>query len=72
MKQRLAKLGLVRRLLFALQTNWYGREAIPWLIEALKVSALANFTKDDAIKPLVSYLAANLHDGKLQSFFGGP
>ncbi|KAJ7856539.1 beach-domain-containing protein [Mycena leptocephala] len=62
-KQRFAKIGLVRKLLFALQTNWYQPEVVPYVIEALKAAALANFSKDEAIKPLVSYLAANLHGG---------
>ncbi|KAJ7337518.1 beach-domain-containing protein [Mycena albidolilacea] len=61
-KQRFAKVGLVRKLLFALQTNWYQPEVIPYVIEALKAAALANFSKEEAIKPLVSYLAANLHE----------
>ncbi|KAJ7639738.1 beach-domain-containing protein [Mycena polygramma] len=60
-KQRFAKIGLVRKLLFALQTNWYQPEVVPYVIEALKSAALANFSKEEAIKPLVSYLAANLH-----------
>ncbi|KAK7042535.1 hypothetical protein R3P38DRAFT_3448691 [Favolaschia claudopus] len=61
-KQRFAKLGLVRKLLFALQTNWYQPEVVPYVIEALAAAAQAHFTKDDAIKPIVSYLAANLHE----------
>jgi hypothetical protein len=61
-KQRFAKVGLVRKLLFALQTNWYQPEVIPYVVEALKAAALANFSKEEAIKPLVSYLAANLHE----------
>ena len=62
-KQRMAKMGLVRKLLFALQAEWYPQETLPYVIEALKVTSQANFTKDDTIKPLVSYLAANLHEG---------
>ncbi|KAJ7241683.1 beach-domain-containing protein [Mycena haematopus] len=61
-KQRFAKIGLVRKLLFALQTNWYQPEVIPYVIEALKAAAQANFSKEEAIKPIVSYLAANLHE----------
>ncbi|KAL4258196.1 Beach-domain-containing protein [Pleurotus pulmonarius] len=61
-RQRFVKMGLVRKLLFAVQTDWYGRDDLPHLIDALKVVAEANFTKDEAIKPIVSYLAANLHE----------
>ncbi|KAH8809671.1 beach-domain-containing protein [Flagelloscypha sp. PMI_526] len=79
-KQRLSKMGLVRRLLFALQTDWYdakdakheangieekkeGKEGlVEHLVEAIRVAADSNFGKDEAIKPLVSYLAANLHE----------
>ncbi|KAJ7615896.1 beach-domain-containing protein [Roridomyces roridus] len=64
-KQRFAKLGLVRKLLFALQTNWYQPEVLPLVLEALKSAALAGFSKEDAIKPIVSYLAANLHGSGL-------
>ncbi|KAF7319608.1 hypothetical protein HMN09_00301200 [Mycena chlorophos] len=60
-KQRFAKIGLVRKLLFALQTNWYGPEVVVHVVQALKSAAQSNFSKDDAIKPIVSYLAANLN-----------
>ncbi|CAK5278628.1 unnamed protein product [Mycena citricolor] len=63
-KQRFPKLGLVRKLLFALQTNWYQSEIVPFVLEALKSALQVNFSKDDAIKPVVSYLAANLHPDK--------
>ncbi|KAF7343336.1 hypothetical protein MVEN_01765900 [Mycena venus] len=66
-KQRFAKIGLVRKLLFALQTNWYQPEVIPYVVEALKAAAQANFSKEEAIKPIVSYLAANLHDMPLNA-----
>lgn len=62
-RQRFVKMGLVRKLLFAVQTDWYCRDDLSHLIDALKVVAEANFTKDEAIKPIVSYLAANLHEG---------
>ncbi|KAJ7075426.1 beach-domain-containing protein [Mycena belliarum] len=64
-KQRFAKIGLVRKLLFALQTNWYQPEVIPYVVQALRAAAQANFSKEETIKPIVSYLAANLHsDGQ--------
>ncbi|RPD65419.1 beach-domain-containing protein [Lentinus tigrinus ALCF2SS1-7] len=61
-KQRLSKMGVVRKLLFALQTDWYPNDLFPFLLDTLKVVAEANFSIDDAIRPIVSYLAANLHD----------
>jgi hypothetical protein len=66
-KQRFAKLGLVRKLLFVLQTEWYSHDTIPFVVDALRVVAQANFSADDAIKPIISYLAANLHEGILPS-----
>ncbi|KDQ53971.1 hypothetical protein JAAARDRAFT_61057 [Jaapia argillacea MUCL 33604] len=82
------KLGVVGKLLFVLQTDWYdgdwerdgygfgsylgGEEGggrgvsgglIKGIVDALKVVAQANFSTDEVIKPTVSYLAANLHDG---------
>ncbi|KIK63270.1 hypothetical protein GYMLUDRAFT_196894 [Collybiopsis luxurians FD-317 M1] len=61
-KQRFAQIGLVRRLLFVLQTDWYHQDCLPFLMDALKSGAQALWTKEDAIKPLVSYLAANLQE----------
>ncbi|KAJ7130393.1 beach-domain-containing protein [Mycena epipterygia] len=66
-KQRFAKIGLVRKLLFALQTDWYQPDVIPYVVEALKSAAEANFSKEEAIKPIVSYLAANLNGGLLET-----
>ena len=63
-KQRLGKMNVVRKFLFALQTDWYQGESIPWVVETLKVVAEATFSTDDTIKPIVAYLAANLHPGK--------
>lgn len=40
-----------------------GKEIREALLDALKAAAQANFGKDEAIKPLVTYLAANLYDG---------
>ncbi|TFK55260.1 beach-domain-containing protein [Heliocybe sulcata] len=61
-KQRFAKLSLVRKLLFVLQTNWYRDQMIPLVVHALQIAAEAEFTVDDAVKPIVSFLAANLHE----------
>ena len=64
-QQRFAKMGLVRKLLFVVQTDWYQQDVIPFVVDALRVAMQANFSKDDTIKPVVSYLAANLHEGML-------
>ncbi|KAH9919489.1 beach-domain-containing protein [Epithele typhae] len=61
-KQRLSKMGIVKRLLFVLQTNLYPADMMPFLLETIRVVAEAHFSIDDAIRPIVSYLAANLHD----------
>lgn len=42
------------------------------LVDTLKIITQANFSRDDAIKPLVTYLAANLHDGTLNPFLNDP
>ena len=70
--------GLVRRMLFALQMGWYGGLArLPndsdWpeenedttqrFFEALGSALRAGFGRDD-IKAVVAYLAANLHHGE--------
>lgn len=61
--QRLSKLGLVRRLLFVLQTGWFQQDMVPFVMDALRAAMQAQFTKDGTVKPVVSYLAANLHEG---------
>ena len=66
-KQCLKKMSLVRKILFALQTDWYPVESVPWIVEALKVVAEANFSADEAVKPIVAFLAANLHEGQCES-----
>jgi hypothetical protein len=65
MKQRISSMDLVRKLLFALQADWYSQDVFDLLLEALKVAAKASFDKDDTIKPMVSYLAANLPESKV-------
>ena len=44
---RTAKMGLVQKLLFALQAGCYPQKTLPYVIEDLKVTSQANFTKDD-------------------------
>ncbi|TDL19109.1 beach-domain-containing protein [Rickenella mellea] len=61
-RQRIAKFGVVRKLLFVLQTAWYAQDVVRDVVAALKTVALACFSADETIKPMVSYLAANLHD----------
>ncbi len=63
MKQGVAKLGLARRLLFVLQTDWYQKDMTPLVVKALYSICQADFSRDETIKPVVSYLAANLHGG---------
>ena len=63
-KQRMSKMGVVRKLLFVLQTDWYAPDVLPFLLETIRVVSEANFSIDDAIRPIVSYLAANLHEGE--------
>jgi hypothetical protein len=69
MKQRVSSMDLVRKLLFALQADWYSQDVLVPLLEALKVAARASFDKDDTIKPMVSYLAANLPESKFEMEF---
>ena len=67
-KNRFAKMGVVRKLLFVMQTSLYSFDMFPQLLDALKIVAQVHFTADDAIKPIVSYLAANLHEGEWLPF----
>ncbi|KAF8652783.1 hypothetical protein AX16_004175 [Volvariella volvacea WC 439] len=54
--------GLVRRILFAIQAEWFEDDMMVYLMDALKITATRmGFEKDDVVKPIVSYLAANLH-----------
>ena len=56
-KQHLSSMGLVSKLLFALQADWYSQDVLdPLFFEALKVVARASFDKEDMIEPMVSYL----------------
>lgn len=62
-RQRLSKVGLVRRLLFVWQTHWYNDGIGPFILDAMRAVAETAFSIDDVVKPVVSYLAANLHKG---------
>lgn len=68
-RQRLGKMNAVRRFLFALQTNWYQLESVPWLVDTMKLIVQSDLSTNDVIKPLVAYLAANLHQGDACSHF---
>ena len=67
-KQRIAKFGVVRRMLFVMQTNWYSSDMVPAFVSALKCVSQACFSPNETIKPLVSFLAASLHEG-VYNFF---
>ena len=64
LRQRIGKFGLLRKFLFVLQTNMYQHDVIPYLMNALRVVASQNFSVEESIKPIVAYLAANLHERK--------
>lgn len=59
-KFRFVKFGAVKKLLFALQTTMYRNEMIPEVISALTGIARQSFSTEATIKPIVSFLAANL------------
>jgi hypothetical protein len=62
-KQRYNKMGVVRKFLFVLQTELYRPDVMPFLLQALRSIVKAQFHPDETIKPLLSMLAANLHEG---------
>ncbi|KAF8315416.1 beach-domain-containing protein [Clavulina sp. PMI_390] len=63
-KQRFAKRfsspGVVRQLLFMLQTDLFAEDMVRQLVTALEVIAKSNWSSEASIKPILSYLAANL------------
>ncbi|KAG2136966.1 uncharacterized protein EDB93DRAFT_1253823 [Suillus bovinus] len=61
-KMRLSKLGIVRKLLFTIQSAWYPQEFIPLVVNTLVLVAQSSFTAEEAIKPIVSYVAATLSE----------
>jgi hypothetical protein len=62
-KQRYHKMGIVRKFLFVLQTDLYQPSLLPTLTGAVRAVVEANFSQDEAIKPLLSMIAANVHTG---------
>jgi hypothetical protein len=63
-KQRLFGIGLTRRFLFVWQTSWYAAENLPFFLKSFKVVMESTFLAEETIKPVLSYIAAHLHDGK--------
>lgn len=64
-KQRLAKLNIIRKLLFVVQMDYYAKDMMERLIATFKVIVQSCFSTNETIKPIVSYLGASLHEGKL-------
>lgn len=60
-------MAIVRKFLFVLQTDLYQHALLPVLTDALRAIVEANFSPDEAIKPLLSMIAANIHAGGLSS-----
>lgn len=71
-KMRLSKLGIVRKLLFAIQSAWYPQESISLVIDTLVLVAQSSFTAEEAIKPIVSYIAATLAEESQSSSSSSP
>ncbi|KAG2033253.1 hypothetical protein BDR03DRAFT_935719 [Suillus americanus] len=71
-KMRLSKLGIVRKLLFALQSAWHPQESISLVVNTLVLVAQSSFTAEEAIKPIVSYIAATLAEESQSSSSSSP
>ncbi|KAG1874893.1 beach-domain-containing protein [Suillus subluteus] len=71
-KMRLSKLGIVRKLLFAIQSAWYPQESISLVVNTLVLVAQSSFTAEEAIKPIVSYIAATLAEESRSSSSSSP
>ncbi|KAI6008605.1 hypothetical protein EDC04DRAFT_2871453 [Pisolithus marmoratus] len=56
----LAKLGIVRKLVFALQSTWYPAETVPHLVNAIVIVVQGRFPPNDVIKPVMSYISAHI------------
>ncbi|KAI6126006.1 hypothetical protein EDD17DRAFT_1521466 [Pisolithus thermaeus] len=59
-KACLSKLGIVRKLVFALHSTWYPAETVPHLINAIVVVMQGRFPPNDVIKPVISYISAHI------------
>ena len=62
--QQLSGMGLTRRFLFVWQTSFYEAETVPHFLKSFKAVMESSFLAEDTIKPVLSYLAAHLHDCK--------
>ncbi|KAG0697567.1 hypothetical protein DFH29DRAFT_1003625 [Suillus ampliporus] len=71
-KMRLSKLGIVRKLLFAIQSAWYPQETISLVVNALVLVAQSSFTAEEAIRPIVSYIVASLAEEPRSSSSSSP
>ncbi|KIK43894.1 hypothetical protein CY34DRAFT_788831 [Suillus luteus UH-Slu-Lm8-n1] len=71
-KMRLSKLGIVRKLLFVIQSAWYPQESIALVVNTLVLVAQSSFTAEEAIKPIVSYIAATLAEESRSSSSSSP
>ncbi|KAF8509163.1 beach-domain-containing protein [Hysterangium stoloniferum] len=71
LRQHLGKFGMVRKLLWVLQTNMYGHDVIPDVVAALKTVLDQSFGTTD-VKPVVAYLAVNLHGSQGSSNNASP
>jgi hypothetical protein len=60
--QRLAKLHVVRKLLFVLHTRWFAPGRVPDVLKALGATLTALPDAAEGVKPLIAFLAAGLHD----------
>ncbi|KAH9025764.1 hypothetical protein EDB84DRAFT_1440314 [Lactarius hengduanensis] len=49
--------------LLSWQTSWYSFEALPSFLKLFRAVMESSFVADDAIKPVLSYLVAHLHNG---------
>jgi hypothetical protein len=63
-KQRLSGISLTRRFLFVWQISCYTGGNVPYFLKSFKAVMVASFNPEDTIKPVLSYIAAHLHDGK--------
>ena len=63
-KQRISKMGVVRKLLFVWQTDWYAPDVLPFLLDTIRVVAEANFTIDDAIRRAPTVLLLAFHSAQ--------
>jgi hypothetical protein len=59
--KKLHSTGVLRQALFIFQTDLYLNEMVPVMVDAIAVLARSNWSTESSIKPMVSYLAAKLH-----------